>query len=371
MRYVTIVDGHQTEPNEQSRAPADALDPASQGSGDQSSAPKSSGPNTISVVIPVFNEESGIAALLARLMPVLEATGATFEVVFVDDGSSDRTLAQLRAANVTDARIKAISLSRNFGKEIAVTAGLRTSTSEATILMDADLQHPPELIPLLIAGWRQGHDIVYGARLDRDADSPLRRAFSLSYYKLFRALSGTKLHENGGDFRLFSRRALHAFNQLGERARFNKGLYAWIGFSVLAVPFDVPDRADSGGSKWSLRRLARFAIDGLASFSTLPLRVWSVLGLAVSLFAFGYIVVFLTKTLIFGNDQAGFPTLIISIMFFAGVQLISLGVMGEYLGRIYDEVKGRPLYLIADQIGDVAHQVNQPDPSSLVAKPHD
>jgi polyisoprenyl-phosphate glycosyltransferase len=352
------VDGHQTE-REQIGAAEIARDDSRQPAGRPSSW-------KLSVIIPVFNEERGITALLSRLKPVLDATGAAYEVVFVDDGSSDSTLSQLRAANNDDPRIKTISLSRNFGKEIAVTAGLRTATGDATILMDADLQHPPEVIPKLIAGWLEGHDIVYGARLDRDADSQLRRAFSLSYYTLFRALSGTKLHENGGDFRLFSRRALTAFNQLGERARFNKGLYAWIGFSVLAVPFDVPDRADGGGSKWSLRRLARFAIDGLASFSTLPLRVWSILGLAVSLFAFGYIIVFLIKTLIFGNETAGFPTLIISIMFFAGVQLISLGVMGEYLGRIYDEVKGRPLYLIADRIGDVAHLASE----STMTKPH-
>jgi polyisoprenyl-phosphate glycosyltransferase len=308
-------------------------------------------PLTLSVVIPVFNEERGLAALLARLIPVLDGLHAQYDVIFIDDGSQDGTLAQVRDAHAADPRIKALALSRNFGKEIAVTAGLRAATGTVTILMDGDLQHPPELIADMVAAWREGNDIVYGARLDREADSPLRRMFSRVYYKLFRSLSGTKLHENGGDFRLFSRRALDAFNRLGERARFNKGLYAWIGFKVKAVPFDVPERADGGGSKWSLRRLTRFAIDGLASFSTLPLRVWSVLGLAVSLFAFGYIVIFLTKTMIFGVDHAGFPTLIISIMFFAGVQLISLGVIGEYLGRIYDEVKGRPLYLVAEEIG--------------------
>ena len=327
--------------------------------------PQPPAPWTLSVVIPVFNEERGLDALLGRLIPALEATGAVFEVIFVDDGSRDATLAKIRAANTADARIKGIALSRNFGKEIAVTAGLRMATGDATVLMDADLQHPPELIPELIAGWRAGHDIVYGARRDRNADSPFRRRFSLWYYRLFKFLSGTKLHENGGDFRLFSRRALDAFNRLGERARFNKGLYAWIGYSVLAVPFEVPERADQGGSKWSLRKLARFAIDGLASFSTLPLRVWSVLGLVVSLVAFAYAVGFLVKTLIFGVDIAGFPTLIISILFLGGVQLISLGVMGEYLGRIYDEVKARPLYLIADEIG-----IDQREPATRRNPPH-
>ncbi|MEQ1697910.1 MAG: glycosyltransferase family 2 protein [Hyphomicrobiaceae bacterium] len=322
-------------------------------SGGEPAAPRGGGRWALSVIVPVFNEERGVARLLARLIPVLEETGAAFEVVFVDDGSIDGTLAAVRAAHASDPRIKAISLSRNFGKEIAVTAGLRCANGDAAVLMDGDLQHPPEVIPDFIAGWKAGHDIVYGARLDRKTDSALRRMFSVAFYRLFGFLSGTKLHENAGDFRLFSRRALNAFNKLGERARFNKGLYAWIGYSVHAVPFEVTERTDGTGSKWSLRRLARFAIDGLASFSTLPLRVWSVLGLAVSLFAFGYIVVFLTKTLLFGVDTAGFPTLIISIMFFAGIQLVSLGVIGEYLGRIYDEVKLRPLYLVAEEIGNL------------------
>ena len=232
----------------------------------------------------------------------------------------------------------------------AVTAGLRAASGDATILMDSDLQHPPELIPDMIARWRDGADIVYGARIDRTADGPLRGLFSKVYYRLFRALSGTVLHKDGGDFRLFSRRALDAFNRLGERARFNKGLYAWIGYKVAAVPFDVPERA-SGETRWNVRKLVHFALDGLFSFSTLPLRVWSVLGLMVSALAFLYILAFLAKTIVFGVDIAGFPTLVISIMFFAGIQLISLGVMGEYLGRIYEEVKGRPLFLVAERIG--------------------
>ena len=322
-------------------------------------APRGTGRWTLSVIVPVFNEERGITALLTRLVPVLEATRAEFEIIFVDDGSSDETLAVLRSTHERDPRVKAISLSRNFGKEIAVTAGLRCASGDAVVLMDGDLQHPPEVIPEFLAGWKAGHDIVYGARLDRKTDSPSRRMFSVMFYRLFGFLSGTKLHENAGDFRLFSRRALDAFNKLGERARFNKGLYAWIGYSVLAVPFEVDERMDGTGSKWSLRRLARFAIDGLASFSTLPLRVWSVLGLAVSLFAFCFVMFFLIKTLLFGVDTAGFPTLIISIMFFAGIQLISLGVIGEYLGRIYDEVKLRPLYLVAEEIGRVRHARDQ------------
>lgn len=303
------------------------------------------------IVIPVLNEERGLAKLIARLEPVLEATGARWEVIFIDDGSRDRTLELLYEAHARDPRIKAISLSRNFGKEIAVAAGLKYADADCTILMDGDLQHPPELIPDLIAGWREGYEIVYATRRDRDTDSPLRRLFARVFYRSFRMLSGTKLPKGAGDFRLFSRRALAAMNRFGERARFNKGLYAWIGFKSKGVSFDVPERAEGGGSRWRLRPLVRFALDGVASFSTVPLRVSSYLGLAISLFAFSYVAAFTVKTMIYGTDLKGFPSLIVSIMFFAGVQLISLGVIGEYLGRIYEEVKARPLFLVQDEIG--------------------
>ncbi len=305
----------------------------------------------LSVVIPVLNEARGIAALLARLTPILEDLGEPWEIVFVDDGSTDGTLQALRDENARDIRIKAISFSRNFGKEIAVAAGLQYASGAAVVLMDADLQHPPEIIPQFVEKWRAGYDDVYGQRIDRAADSPARRLFSRVYYRVFRALSGTKLPENAGDFRLLSRRAVDALNRIGERARFNKGLFAWVGFKSIGLPFDVPDRPDGGTSRWSPRRLLRFALDGIFSFTTIPLRIWSVIGLAVSLLAFAYIVVFVLKTLIFGTDLKGFPTLIVSIMFFSGIQLISLGVIGEYLGRIYEEVKARPLFLVANEIG--------------------
>jgi glycosyltransferase involved in cell wall biosynthesis len=302
-------------------------------------------------VIPVYDEATSIPLLLPRLVPVLEATGAAFEVIFVDDGSRDRTASLIREAHARDGRIKLVALSRNFGKEIAVAAGLRAATGDATVLMDADLQHAPELLPTFIAGWRAGHEVVYGQRLDRDTDSPLRRKLSVAFYRLFAALSGTHLHDGGGDFLLLGRRARDAFNRLGERARFNKGLYAWIGFSPHPVPFTMAERADGTPSRWSYLKLVRLAVDGLISFTTLPLRIWSLVGVAVSALAFLYIVGFLIKTLIYGIDQAGFPTLVVSIMFFAGIQLISLGVIGEYLGRIYEEVKGRPLYVVAEELG--------------------
>jgi len=305
----------------------------------------------LTVVVPVLNEERNLAALVQRLVPVLEGLTERFEIIFVDDGSSDRTLAVIAEANLREPRLKAISLSRRFGKEIALSAGLRRAVGDAVIMIDADLQHPPEVIRDMVARWREGYDVVYGQRRDRESDSRLRRAFAHGFYGLFRSISGTSMPEGAGDFRLLDRRAVNAFNQLGERARFNKGLYAWIGFKSIGVEFHVPPRHDGGTSRFNLRRLWRFALDGLVSFTTMPLRVWSYVGVVVSALAFVYIVGFLLKMLIYGGGASGFPTLIISILFLGGVQLISLGVIGEYLGRMYEEVKGRPLYIVAERIG--------------------
>lgn len=305
---------------------------------------------SLSIIIPVLNEERGIPILERRLTRVLEAIGCAWNVLFIDDGSSDRTLDELRKLNARDTRYTAISLSRNFGKEIAVAAGLKNCKGDGIVIMDGDLQHPPEMIREFVAKWDAGYDIVYGRRRDREADTPVARLSSRAFYRLFEALSGTELPDGAGDFRLLDRKAVDALNLIGERARFNKGLYAWIGFKSVGVAFDVEARHD-GRSRWRPGRLFKFAMDGLASFTTVPLRVWSYLGLFVSALAFLYAIVFLLKTLIFGRDVPGFPTLIISVMLLSGVQLISLGVIGEYLGRVYEEVKGRPLYIVADRIG--------------------
>jgi polyisoprenyl-phosphate glycosyltransferase len=306
---------------------------------------------TLSIVIPMLNEERGLEALVAQLKPVLEATGMTWDVVFIDDGSRDRTRDILRRLNRDDPRFKAVAFSRNFGKERAVAAGLQHAKGDAVVLMDADLQHPPEIIKAFIAKWREGYDIVYGQRDDREADGAARRLFSKVFYGAFKAMSGTSLPDGAGDFRLLDRRAVEAMNQFSERVRFNKGLYAWIGFPSCGVTFHVPARFDGTKSRFNPRALVRFAIDGLVSFTTMPLRIWSYVGIAVSGLAFTYIVGFLVKMLIFGGGTAGFPTLIIAILFLGGIQLISLGVIGEYLGRMYEEVKGRPLYIVAEEIG--------------------
>jgi polyisoprenyl-phosphate glycosyltransferase len=304
----------------------------------------------LSVVVPGLNEESAIPALVERLRPVLDGLGLDWETIFVDDGSTDGTMAVLRSLNARDPRFKAVSLSRNFGKEIAAAAGLVYATGDAAVLMDADLQHPPELIADFVRHWREGADMVYGQRIDRDADSLLHRLFARVFYLAFERMSGTVLPQGAGDFRLLDRKAIDAMNRMGERVRFNKGLYAWMGFRSVGVPFGVPPRM-TGRSRWRVRRLAHFALDGLVSFSTVPLRVWSYLGLVVSLFAFCYAMIILVKTIFYGIDVPGFPSLIISVMFFAGVQLISLGVLGEYLGRMYEEVKGRPLFLVSEELG--------------------
>ena len=304
----------------------------------------------LSVIVPGLNEERSIPALVERLQPVLDGLDLDWETIFVDDGSTDGTMALLRELNARDPRFKAVSLSRNFGKEIAAAAGLAYATGDAAVLMDADLQHPPELIADFVRHWRRGADMVYGRRTDRAADSLLHRLSARIFYAAFGRLSGTALPVGAGDFRLLDRKAIDAMNRMGERVRFNKGLYAWMGFRAVGVPFTVPPRI-SGHSRWRPGRLLHFALDGVVSFSTVPLRVWSYLGLVISLFAFCYAMVILVKTIIYGIDVPGFPSLIISVMFFAGVQLISLGVLGEYLGRMYEEVKGRPLFLVAEEVG--------------------
>ncbi len=256
--------------------------------------------------MPLLNEARGLPQLERRLTAVLDRLGRPWTVLVVDDGSTDATLAELKALNARDPRYRAISFSRNFGKEVAVAAGLREARGDAVVIIDGDLQHPPETIAEFVRAWDAGYDIVYGVRRDRETDGPVRRLLSGGFYRLFRTLSGTELPRGAGDFRLLDRRAVDAMNRMGERARFNKGLYAWIGFKATGVPFDVEARHD-GGSRWRLRKLLAFAIDGFATFTTIPLRVWSYVGLLISGFAFLYALVFLAKTLLLRGRPARLP----------------------------------------------------------------
>jgi glycosyltransferase involved in cell wall biosynthesis len=317
-----------------------------------------SGPE-LSVLIPVYNESANVAPLCRRLVPVLERVAPDWEVLFVDDGSADETLAAIRAENAVEPRIRAVSFSRNFGKEVAIAAGLDHVAGRAVVIMDADLQHPPELVETFVERWRDGYVMVYGQRRDRDGESAVKRGFARLFYRLFQRFGELGLPEGAGDFRLIDRKGVEVLRGLGERARFSKGLYAWIGFKSVGVPFVVEKRHE-GVTKWSFRKLLRFALDAMTSFSTVPLRLWTYLGGLVALFALGAALYFAIKTILFGADVAGYPSLIVSIMFFSGVQLMSLGVIGEYIGRIFAEVKRRPLYVVADRVGDVESLVRGP-----------
>ncbi len=313
-------------------------------------APQSAPPE-LSIVVPVFNEAENLRPLVARLTPALEACcGGSFEAIFVDDGSSDETLQTLRDLNAADARLTALSFSRNFGKEIAIAAGLDHARGKAVVIMDADLQHPPEAIEAFIAKWREGYKNIYGQRVDRSTDPKMRSALTEVYYSLLDHFGDISLPHGAGDFRLLDRQAVDALAKLREHARFSKGLYAWIGFKSIGVPFIVEERA-AGESKFSYTKLFRFALDGLMSFSSIPLRVWTYVGLTISAFALIMALYFFVRTALFGVDVPGFPSLIVSIAFFSGVQLLSLGVLGEYIARIFAEVKDRPLYLVAERLG--------------------
>lgn len=304
----------------------------------------------LSVIVPVFNESENIDALLKKLVPVLVRCVTSFEIVFVDDGSADDTLERLRAANRADPRVRVLALSRNFGKEIAIAAGLDHAKGSATVIMDADLQHPPELIETFVARWREGYKNVFALPADRSTYSPLRRILTRRFYKLLHSVGDMHLPEGAGDFRLLDAKAVAALRTMREHARFSKGLYAWIGFKSIGVRFEPAPRLH-GETKFSYRRLTHLALDGLMSFSTIPLRVWTYVGLATSALALTLATFYLVRTVLFGVDVPGYASLIVSITFFSGIQLLSLGIIGEYIGRIFAEVKRRPLYLIEERVG--------------------
>jgi polyisoprenyl-phosphate glycosyltransferase len=311
---------------------------------------KAAGAPELSVIVPVLNEERNVPLIVERLTQVLDACVASHEIIFVDDGSRDGTMAAIKALSAVDARVRAVSLSRNFGKEVALAAGLDEARGAAAVMIDADLQHPPETIPAFVARWREGYDMVYGQRTDRTTDGKTYSRFAQRFYRLFERFAETPLPEGAGDFRLVSRRVIEALKRMPERARFSKGLYAWVGFKQTGVPYEVARRVH-GETKWNYVKLFRFAIDGLTSFSTAPLRLATYTGVVISLLAFLYAFMIIVETLVLGRSVPGFPSLIVSVMFFSGIQLIFLGVIGEYIGRIFAEVKDRPLYIVAEKVG--------------------
>ncbi|MBT2787218.1 MULTISPECIES: glycosyltransferase family 2 protein [unclassified Halomonas] len=303
--------------------------------------------NTLSLIVPVFNEEESIAPFLEAIDRHLAELPATLEILFIDDGSSDRTIAEIKCAQRADPRVRYIKLSRNFGKEAAMTAGLDHASGDAVIPMDVDLQDPPELIHEFFRLWQEGYDTVYGMRRERNEDTPSKRASAGLFYRVFNWLSHTEIPANTGDYRLMSRRVVDALKKLPERNRFMKGLFAWPGYRSIGVEYSRPAR-HLGHTKWNTWKLWNFALDGLTSFSTWPLRVWSYVGICIALLSLVYMIFIIARTLMFGVDWPGYASIMSAILFFGSVQLISIGVLGEYVGRLYIESKERPVYLTDD-----------------------
>lgn len=301
--------------------------------------------DTIGILVPAFNEGETIPAFQERLEAALQSLEADWRVLYVDDGSTDDTAERVRELRREDGRVGLLRLSRNFGKELAVTAGLDHLDVDAIVVIDADLQDPPELIPDLVREWREGWDVVYGRRTAREGESVGKRLTAAAFYRVMRRLSETPIPEDAGDFRLLSRRAVGALRELRERNRFMKGLFSWVGFRQKALEYRREPR-HAGRSKWSYWRLWNFAIDGITSFTVAPLKLATYLGLVTALFAFVYGAWIIGKTLIFGADVPGYPSLMVVILFLGGIQLIALGVIGEYLGRLFMEAKHRPLYIV-------------------------
>ena len=295
--------------------------------------------------MPVFNEAESVAIYVQTARSVLEEARLEFEIIFINDGSRDGTAKRLLALAGEDNRVRIINLSRNFGKELALTAGIDHAVGDVLVPMDVDLQDPPELIPKFIERWREGYDVVYGVRTKRKHDNFTKRTSAIWFYRIFNILSRLQIPDNAGDFRLIDRRVADVIRQMHERNRFMKGLFTWVGFNSVGVPYERPQRA-AGISKWNNWRLWNFALDGLVSFSTLPLRVWTYIGALVALLSFSYGSFIVIRTLILGIDMPGYASLLTTVLFLGGLQLLSIGVLGEYLGRLFIEVKGRPLYVI-------------------------
>lgn len=305
----------------------------------------------ISILVPCHNEQENIEKLYDALVEsIAKINGYQWEIVFVDDGSFDDTLSRIKQLRERDERVCFISLSRNFGKENAMLAGFDHITGDAVIIMDADLQHPPHLMAEMITEWESGYDDVYAERLNRGKESWLRRKLSMLYYRLLQRMAKVDVLPNVGDFRLLDRKCIDSLKKLRETQRYTKGLYCWIGFKKKKISFQQADR-EKGKSSFSYHRLFNLAIEGITSYTTAPLRISTVVGIVVSLVAFIYMCYVLVKTILYGEPVQGYPTLVILILFLGGVQLLSLGIIGEYLGRVFHETKNRPVYLISEQEG--------------------
>lgn len=308
----------------------------------------------VSILIPVYNEEESLDALYTALRPLLDNTHPAlkhpyeWEVILVDDGSRDHSLEALKSLNAKDGRMRYVSLSRNFGKENAMLAGFDRASGDCMVIMDADLQHPVDTIPEMIAKWEEGWDDVYGRRLSRGKESPVRKLFTKVYYKLLNKSTRVDILPDVGDFRLLDRKVVDAISGLRESQRYTKGLYCWVGFKKTGVNFQTADRV-AGESHMSPMRLLNLALEGITSYTTAPLRIATVLGFLVSVASICYMIYIVCKTLIYGEPIQGFPTIICTILFLGGCQLLALGIIGEYIGKIYNESKGRPPYIVGEE----------------------
>ena len=310
----------------------------------------------ISVVVPLYNEDGNVVELIERTTAILERVAAKggdgYEIVAVNDGSRDGTLATLRALRETNPRIAIVDLSRNFGHQIAATAGLDAARGDAVILMDGDLQDPPELIERFVEKWREGYDVVYATRKARHGESFFKLLTARVFYRTIRRLTNVSIPVDTGDFRLMSRRVVDALAQTREKHRFLRGLVSWVGYKQIGVEYER-DARHSGATKYPVSKMLTFAIDGITSFSEIPLRFATYLGFTVSSFAFVYIIVVLVNKAL-GANEPGYTSIMVALLFLGGVILISLGIIGEYLGRIYDQVKERPLYFLSSVERDAA-----------------
>lgn len=303
-----------------------------------------------SIVVPVFNEESVIDEFAKRVLKVMDSLGKPYEIIFVDDGSTDATFRKASLLALKSEAVKALRLSRNFGHQIAITAGMDAASGEAVVVMDGDLQHPPELIPEMARKWAAGFHVVNTARMETEGIPLKKKLFSKIFYKVINIDSEVPIYPDAADFRLMDRAAVEAFRQLREQDRFVRGLTSWIGFKQTSVPFNAPER-HSGKSKYTLRKMVKFAVNGITSFTTLPLKAVGIFGLIVAAASFFYAAFALYEKLVLGITVEGWTSLLVGILFLGGVQLISIGVLGAYIARIFRQVKNRPLYFVQERAG--------------------
>lgn len=323
-----------------------------------------------SVIVPVLNEEEALPIFAERMRPILDQVraligpGARTEIVFVDDGSTDKTASTIATLDMGQSVVRLIRLSRNFGKDIALSAGLDHVTGDAVVPMDVDMQDPPELLTEMVEAWKKGARIVNAVRIGRDSDSWLKRTSSDIFYKVYNKLSSYPVPQNVGDYRLLDRQVVDAIRQMPERVRFMKGIFSWVGYEAAVVEYHRPPRA-AGTTKWNGWSLWNFALDGITGSSTLPLRIWSYVGGIVALSAIGYAIFLTVRTLLFGNDVPGYASLMISVLAFSGLNMIALGILGEYVGRIAVEVRARPLYVVSDTTTPQTASTSSKDPAPV------